>query len=260
MTALLLAACTAPADDAAPSGMPPGVVVDYQLGGGSPPADGITGVVRDVTDVPAEGLWSVCYVNGFQTQPGALGRWEREHPDLLLRSDDGAPVRDPAWPDEALLDTSTADRRAAVAAVVAGDVQECADRGFDAVELDNLDSWTRSDGRLTADGALDLSRRLVDVAHAAGLVVAQKNAAELGARGRDEAGFDLAVVEECHRWDECGAYAEVYGDAVVAVEYADDLRGTWADVCADPATPSSVVLRDRALAPAGTAGHVLAAC
>lgn len=255
---LLLTGC-----GAEPTGwsLPPaGAVVDYQLGGGYEPAPGVGGVARDSTDEPEPGLYSICYVNGFQTQPGEAATWLDEHADLVLRDAAGVPVADPAWPDEMLLDTSTAQRRTAIAEVLTPVLHRCASAGFDAVELDNLDSWTRSDGRLTMDGAIDLAARLVAVAHADGLAVAQKNAPDLGTRGRDEAGFDLVVAEECHRWDECTAYSDVYGTAVIDIEYSDDLRGTFADVCADPATPASTVLRDRDLAPAGAPGHVFDGC
>ena len=38
---------------------------------------------RDRSDDPAEGLYSICYVNGFQTQPGELDTWPD---DLVLQS------------------------------------------------------------------------------------------------------------------------------------------------------------------------------
>jgi hypothetical protein len=244
-----------------PDGAPPaGTIVDYQLGGAYEPAEGVGGVVRDAADDPAEGLWSGCYVNGFQTQPGDRDLWLDEHPDLVLRDEDGTPVADPAWPDEMLLDTSTAEKRAGIVAVLGEVVRSCAERGFDAVELDNLDTYTRSDGRLTEDDAVDLARRYAEVAHEAGLAVGQKNAADLGLRGRDEAGFDFAVAEECHRWDECAGYTEVYGDAVLDIEYTDDLRGTWAEVCADPQVPASTILRDRDLGVPGSAEYAFDHC
>jgi hypothetical protein len=244
-----------------PDGAPPaGTVVDYQLGGGYPPVEGVGGVVRDASDEPATGLWSGCYVNGFQTQPGDRDLWLDEHADLVLREADGTPVADPAWPDEMLLDTSTAEKRAGIVAVLGEVVRSCAERGFDAVELDNLDSYSRSDGRLTEDDAVDLARRYAEVAHAAGLAVGQKNSPDLGTRGRGEAGFDFAVAEECHRWDECARYTEVYGSAVLDIEYTDDLRGTWPEVCADPRVPVSTILRDRDLVTPGSAGYAFDRC
>lgn len=235
---------------------PPGAVVDYQLGGGYRPAAGVGGVVRDVTDVPATGLWSACYVNGFQTQPGDRGGWLDEHPDLVLRDAQGDPVSDPGWPDEMLLDTSTEKKRAAIATIVGEQITRCAERGFDAVELDNLDSWTRSHGRLTRTAAVDLAARLVAVGHAAGLAVAQKNASELRAQGRNRAGFDFAVTEECLRYDECAAYTEVY-PVVLDVEYDAD---RWSTACADEQRPSSTVLRDHELRTPDQAGYVFETC
>ncbi|RZI80607.1 MAG: hypothetical protein EOO67_19305, partial [Microbacterium sp.] len=123
----------------------------------------------------------------------------------------------------------------------------CATDGFDAVEFDNLDTYTRTDGTLSRDDNLDTAALLVDIAHDLGLAAAQKNAAEDAVRLRAEADFDFAVVEECAAYDECSAYTEVYGTAVVAIEYTDNLPRPFADVCADEATPRSVVLRDRAL-------------
>lgn len=240
-----------------PGGPPAGVVVDYQLGGGYPPAAGVGGVVRDVTDEPAPGLWSACYVNGFQTQPGERDAWLADHPDLVLRDEAGQPVVDEGWPDELLLDTSTPANRAALAAVVGRQVRACAERGFVAVELDNLDSWTRSGGRLDEDGAVDLAARLVAVAHEAGLAAGQKNTPQLGVRGRDEAGFDFAVAEECAQYDECAAYTAVYGDAVLDVEYTDE---GFAAACADPRRPASTIRRDRDLTTPDGPGYAFDAC
>ncbi|WP_147795121.1 endo alpha-1,4 polygalactosaminidase [Cellulomonas sp. Y8] len=245
------------ADPPHPGGPPAGVVVDYQLAGGYPAPDGVGGVVRDVTDEPEPGLWSACYVNGFQTQPGDRDVWLTDHPDLVLRDDAGEPVVDEGWPDELLLDTSTAADRAALAELVGAQVRACAERGFAAVELDNLDSWTRSGGRLDEDGAVDLAARLVSVAHDAGLAAGQKNTPQLGTRGRDEAGFDFAVAEECAQYDECAAYTDVYGDAVLDIEYTDD---GFAAACADPDQPPSTIRRDRDLGTPDDPAYVFGAC
>ncbi|OUE24420.1 endo alpha-1,4 polygalactosaminidase [Clavibacter michiganensis] len=236
---------------------PVGTGFDYQLGGASPIPAGVGIVVRDSTDTPAAGLYGVCYVNGFQTQPG-----EPWPDDLLVQGDDG-PLIDPNWDDEFLLDTSTAAKRDAIAARQAATVDRCADAGFQAVEFDNLDSWVRSEGALDAEDALALATLLVDHAHGRGLAVAQKNTTDIGSRGRDEAGFDFAIAEECDRWEECADYTAVYGPHVLDVEYTDDLLDTAEGACArilalDPA-PRAIV-RDRDLVPAGEDGYAYAAC
>ena len=64
-------------------------------------------------------------------------------------------------------------------------------------------------------------RALADVAHAAGLAVAQKNAAELAAR-KIEMGTDFAVAEECNAYEECDAYQGAYGNHVLVIEYQQE--------------------------------------
>jgi hypothetical protein len=239
---LVLTACGGAASPVSPRGAAPWPSggFDYQLGGPYPPPAGVTVVTRDRSAPPAG--WSVCYVNAYQTQPEETAWWRAHHPGLLL------PVEDPDWPGEFLLDTR---QPAALAAVVGPWVAGCAAAGYRAVELDNLDSWTRSGGRLTPDGALAYARLLM--ARAPGLLFGQKNAAELGDRGR-AAGFSFAVTEECAAYDECDAYTSVYGPAVLEVEYTRSGL--------DRACPADhpVVLRDRDVVPAGSPGYVRATC
>lgn len=229
---------------------------DYQLGGSYPPSAGVELVVRDRTETPADGLFSVCYINGFQTQPGEQRAW----PEGAFLTVDGELVVDPDWPDEILLDTSTNKTRDAIAGIVSTWIRGCADAGFDAVEFDNLDSFTRSRGALVFEDNLALATSLAEVAHAAGLAVGQKNSAQHTLRLKDEAGFDFAVAEECAAYDECSAYTDVYGDAVIDIEYADDPPRSFAEMCDDPATPRSTILRDRDLVTPEDDGYVFASC
>lgn len=255
--ALGVAACSATAPTTAGVALPPaGGRFDYQLGGAYEPADDVLVVGRDRAAEPADGRYSICYVNGFQTQPAERDLWD----DDLLVTVDGEPLIDPEWPDEVLVDTSTADKRERITAIVGPWIRECADAGFDAVEFDNLDSFTRSEGILEAGDNLALATEYVRIAHESGIAAGQKNAAEYAPRLRDEAGFDFAVVEECAAYRECAAYTDVYGDAVVDIEYTDDLPRSWAEICADPETPRSVVLRDRDLTVEGEPEHIAMWC
>lgn len=238
---------------------PVGGQVDYQLGGSSPLPDGVTIVARDSTDKPADGAYSICYVNGFQTQPEAKKSWLKNHPKLVLMRK-GKPVIDPNWPGEMILNTSTAAKRAAIAKVFAKTIKGCATAGFEGVEFDNLDTFTRSKKLLTAGDNRAMAKLYVAAAHKAGLAAGQKNTAELAAKLKKTAKFDFAVAEECYRWDECAAYSAVYGDHVIDIEYADDLRGTFADACADPDSPASMVLRDRDLVTSNKPEYVYEAC
>ena len=64
--------------------LPTGTDVDYQLGGERPVPDRVGIVVRDREAAPVEGRYNVCYVNGFQSQPGERGFW-RQHWRLVLK-------------------------------------------------------------------------------------------------------------------------------------------------------------------------------
>ena len=139
-------------------------------------------------------------------------------------------------------------------------VAACRDDGFQAVEFDNLDSYSRSEGAFGMEEAVGLAALLVGLAHENGLAAGQKNTPELEDRGRDEVGFDFAVAEECRRYEECAAYTDVYGAQVIDIEYADDLGGSLAEVCADPQLPPASVVRDRDLVPAGDPDHVEERC
>lgn len=268
--ALALVGCSvaepAPADTETSPGassirpLPENIVVDYQLGGGYPPPAGIRGVVRDSTDEPANGLYSICYVNGFQSQPADRAVWLEQHPELVLSDEAGEPIIDENWPGELLFDISSATNREELHSLLAPTILTCADTGFDAVELDNLDSWTRSIGALTAADALAFAALLTETAHTAGLAVGQKNAPDLGSRGRDDAGFDFAIAEQCHRYDECQAYTDVYGPRVLDIEYADDLAGTFAELCSDGRIPYSTIVRDLALTTPGSPGYTFHNC
>ena len=253
ITTVTLAACAS-----GQSGVtlpPEGGAPDYQLGEEYPPPEGVEIVARDRTAPPPQDMYSICYVNAFQTQPDELADWPDE---LLLKDADGNPVFDPDWPDEALLDTSSDDKREAIEEIVAPWIQECAAAGFNAVEFDNLDTYTRSDGALTFDDNLELAEELVETAHEAGLAAAQKNAAEDAAALHSEAGFDFAVVEECAAFDECDVYADVYGERVIDIEYSE--ASEFLAACEDDRMPRSAVLRDRDLVAPGDPAYVFQLC
>ncbi len=259
LLAALLTGCRTAAD-AMPSSaaqnepgvrLPPEGGFDYQLGGAYDPPAGTTVIVRDSTASPPPGMYAVCYLNGFQSQPGSAGKWQG-----LLLEYEGAPVADPGWPDEFLLDTSDASQRARIAERLALEIRGCKQDGYAAVEFDNLDSYLRSHGALDAGDNLALADEYVAMAHREGLAVAQKNAAELSARAQS-LGFDFAVTEECGAYDECAEYASVY-DIVLDVEYGTP--AAFDALCARGALPPHAVLRDRDLSPAGAPGHAHRRC
>jgi hypothetical protein len=221
---------------------------DYQIGGAYPPPAGVRVVSRDRTAPPAPGLYNICYVNAFQAQPDERSSWPA---DLLLRDARGKAVVDEDW-GEALLDIRTPAKRARVAARVGKWIDGCAAKGYDAVEPDNYDSYTRSRHLLTADDATAFSTLLSRRAHARHLAIAQKNTVELAGL-RKQTGFDFAVAEECAEYDECGAYAKAFDDRVIVIEYSDSgLRKARAGF----GDRLSIVRRDRQVSTPGSSDYV----
>jgi hypothetical protein len=227
---------------------------DYQIGGAYTPPVGVQVVSRDRNSAPAAGIYNICYVNGFQTQPDEDSFWNNQHPDLILKDSSGAPIVDANW-GETLLDTSTAEKRAALSNIVGGWIASCASDGFDAVEIDNLDSYSRSQSLLTQANNIAFMQLLSTAAHAHGLAIAQKNSTELLGNA-SQMGTDFAVAEECNRWGECDAYRSVYGDRVFVIEYRmqDFQKG-----CSDyPGL--SIVLRDLDVSPPSSSSYVYSGC
>ena len=267
---LFLVACGSPSgsgdagdDDAAVGGdgppssvtLPPvNAKVDYQLGGAYPPPMGVTVVSRDRKATRADGLYNICYVNGFQIQPDEEDYWLTGHPDLILRDAGGTIVKDTQW-NEMILDIRLAEKRTAIASIVGGWIRECAQNSYNAVEIDNLDSYSRSQGLLLEDQAVMTMKMLADHAHATNLAIAQKNSSELVAR-KTELGTDFAVSEECNRYNECPMYTAGYGDNVIVIEYR---RQDFTAGCT--AFPNlSIVLRDLNVVTPSTSGYVYDGC
>jgi hypothetical protein len=240
---------------------------DYQIGGDYPPPPGVTVVSRDwFLGSALRDAYSICYVNAFQTQdddPGVDRPDERSNwPRNLVLTHLG---EDPNWGGEYLIDISTAARRKQASAWMRPMVQRCAKKGFEAVEFDNLDSWTRFDdtpleGKVPfgRPEAIAYAELLADLAHANGLAAGQKNTVELPqavARGR--IGFDFAIAEECGRWDECQGYRDVYGDHIIVIEYRPQ---DFAKTCKQFGSRLSVVLRDVLVTRPGSKTYRYRAC
>ncbi|WP_424644255.1 endo alpha-1,4 polygalactosaminidase [Embleya sp. AB8] len=225
---------------------------DYQIGGGYTPPAGVKVTSRDRGDSPAPGLYNICYVNGFQIQPGEEAQWD---PQLLLRDANGDLVIDEKW-NEVVVDISTPDKRAKVADKVGAWIDGCAARGFDGLELDNYESHSRSKGLLTPQNDVDMMSLFSARAHSRNLAVAQKNGTELAAY-RNTAGVDFAVAEECGQHDECNRYAAVFGDNVIDIEYNN--AGLSA-ACEKWGDRLSIVQRDLDVLKPGASKYVRRTC
>jgi hypothetical protein len=258
-------ALAAPSQAAKPP--PANAGFDYQIGGDYPLAAGVSVVSRDwyIGHAP-RGTYAICYVNAFQTQDDESGVRRRDErsawPRDLVLSRLGD---DPNWGGEYLIDISSAAKRKRAARWIQPMIRTCAKNGFDAVEYDNLDSWTRFDDTPRAGDvpfgkadAIAYAKLLAKKAHKLGLAVGQKNTVELTRRqARRQVRFDFAIAEECARWDECEDYRDVYGDRVIAIEYR---RADFEKACAEVGARISVVLRDVGVTRPGSGSYVYDSC
>jgi hypothetical protein len=151
----------------------------------------------------------VCYVSA-----GSLEAWRPDagsFPAAVV----GRPLV--GWPGERWLDIRRLDL---LAPPLEQRLDLCRAKGFDGVEVDNVDGYVNATGfPLTARDQLRFNRFLARAAHARGLSVGLKN--DLAQARQLEPSFDWALNEECFRYAECHLVAPFVRarKAVFVVEY-----------------------------------------
>ncbi|MFD9412121.1 endo alpha-1,4 polygalactosaminidase [Streptomyces sp. NPDC059989] len=223
---LLLAACTAEgpdSDDFSPDPAPgerwqpkPGVSWQWQLTGRLDTSvkaavydvDGFNTTKEQVATLKQARRKTICYLS--------TGAWEDFRPDAgqfpkdLLGEGNG-------WEGERWLDIR---RVAELEPLMAKRFDMCRDKGFDAVEPDNMDAYKNKSGfPLTAEDQLRYNRLIAKLAHDRGLAVGLKN--DLDQIPQLVGEFDFAVNEQCAEYGECERLTPFVeaGKAVFHVEY-----------------------------------------
>ena len=164
-----------------------------------------------VAELHDAGAHVVCYVSA--------GSWERWRPDAGDFSE-RVLGRSNGWPGERWLDIR---RVRALAPIMQARMDLCADKGFDAIEFDNVDGYSNRTGfPLRASDQARYNVWLANQAHRRGLSVALKN--DLEQIRKLLPYFDFALDEECHAYDECDLLTPFVdaGKAVFGVEYGMD--------------------------------------
>ncbi len=167
---------------------------------------------EDIQVLHARGVMVLCYLNA--------GSWENWRPDrgdfpeIILGNDYEG------WPGERWLDISQINH---IAPVMTARLDLCAQKGFDGVDVDNLDGYTNDTGfELTADNQLAYNRWLAEEAHQRGLAIGLKNDPE---QVHDlVASFDWIITESCfyEGWCELVTPFLEADKPVFAVEYTDN--------------------------------------
>lgn len=182
--------------------------------------DGFETSAAKVAELKAQGIYTVCYLNA--------GSYESYRPDSAEYPESLKIQTDPNWPDESFVDIRDVFREGSVlAGILDRRLAMCADKGFDAVEPDNLQNDQNvTSGVITRQDQLDFNGWLADRAHAHGLAIFQKNGPDYVLQA-DRQGrlmvdlFDGTLNESCQRYRECGPLAEYVrrGKLALNVEY-----------------------------------------
>lgn len=186
--------------------------------------DGFGTSAAKVAELKSKGYYTVCYINA--------GSWEPWRPDAAQYPNYLKIQQDPDWPEEYFLDVSDVFKSgSALAPILQARFKMCKDKGFDALEPDNLQNDENvSGGKVTTQQQIDFNGWVADQAHAAGLAVFQKNGPDKVLL-KDRTGkmmvekFDGILNEECQAYSECGPLAEYTkrGKLALNVEYKSSL-------------------------------------
>ncbi len=171
--------------------------------------DGFDNSAAVVSGLHEQGRKVICYIS-----VGSFEDWRPDagdFPEEVL----GAPLDE--WEGEQWLDIRALD---VLEPLMAARFDMCAEKGFDAIEPDNMDAYINDSGfPLTKDDQLAYNRMIADLAHERGLSVGLKNGVDQVTELVDL--FDFAVNEECAYYNECHKVAPFIeaGKAVFHVEY-----------------------------------------
>jgi hypothetical protein len=206
--------------------------------------DGFDASASDVAHLRARHIVAVCYLSA--------GTWESWRPDASSYPRALLGASDAGWAGERWIDVRRFVPASALYRILARRVAMCRDKGFGAVDFDNVDGFTNHTGfPLTGAEQASFDEGLAALAHRAGLLVFLKN--DVTQIKLLAPYFDGAVGEQCHVYDECGLYApfERLAKPVLDIEYSASPT-----MCAyDEAHHLFGVLLDRALD-----GRVYEAC
>ncbi|MFD5079286.1 endo alpha-1,4 polygalactosaminidase [Streptomyces sp. NPDC058371] len=216
---LLIAGCTSGSDDKEPAARwqpRPGTAWQWQLSGRLDTSvdvpvydiDGFDHSRATVAGLHRDGRKAICYLS--------TGAWEEFRPDAE-KFPQSVLGRGNGWQGERWLDIRRTD---VLRPLLASRIDMCREKGFDAVEPDNMDGYRNRTGfPLKAADQLRYNRLVAELAHERGLAVGLKN--DLGQVPQLVGDFDFAVNEQCAQYEECGELEPFIkaGKAVFHVEY-----------------------------------------
>ncbi len=170
--------------------------------------DGFENSAVEVATLHSQGKHVICYID--------VGTAEKFRPDYseFPKSVLG---RGNGWPGERWLDIR---QLSVLEPIMTARFQMCKEKGFDAVEPDNIEGYANKTGfPLTAAEQLRYNEWVADEVHSLGMAVVQKNDGEQTPELL--AYFDGALSEQCNQYRECGDFQPYLaaGKPVLNAEY-----------------------------------------
>jgi hypothetical protein len=182
--------------------------------------DGFDNSAATVAGFHALNQKTICYID--------VGTWENWRSDA---SKFPASVlgRNNGWPGEKWLDIR---QLSILQPIMIARFQMCQQKGFDAVEPDNMDGAENSTGfPLTIAQQNTYDEWVASEVHSLGMAVFQKNYADQS--GTLQPYFDGAIAEQCNQYSECASYASVYGPAAKPVLNAEYQARRYPGFCSN---------------------------
>ncbi len=178
--------------------------------------DGFDNTAATVAALHAHGTIAVCYIDF-----GTAENWRSDYsefPASVLGNTNG-------WPGERWLDIrASSGALAIIEPIMTARMEMCVQKGFDALEPDNIDSYENNPGfPTTAADQLTYNEWIANTAHSLGLSVGLKNDNDQTAQL--EPYFDWALDEQCNQYSECNT-ENVFTQANKAVFNAEYQGGT----------------------------------
>jgi hypothetical protein len=178
--------------------------------------DGFENEASEVAALHAQGKHVICYIDAgtaekFRPDYG-------EFPAATLGRSNG-------WPGERWLDIR---QLGAIEPIMTARFRMCCEKGFDAVEPDNVEAFANKSGfEITPAQQLSYNEWIATEVHALGMAVLQKNDGEQSAQLQPY--FDGALSEQCNQYKECADFQPYLtaGKPVLNAEY----RGKLAKFC-----------------------------
>jgi len=175
--------------------------------------DGFENSAAEVAALHAEAKHVICYID--------VGTAENFRPDY---SSFPASVlgRSNGWPGERWIDIR---QLGVIEPIMTARFQMCREKGFDAVEPDNMEAYSNNSGfPITAQQQLTYDEWVAGEVHSLGMAVLQKNDGEQ--TPEQEPFFDGALSEQCNQYRECADFDPylLAGKPVLNAEYHEKTK------------------------------------